>query len=258
MRICGIVAGAAFVLSFLIGLVSRTSMPIAIIRPLVFGALFFIISCLINLIVNRFLPELLEDSGSGEEPGLFPGSRVNITVGDTSDSAQGLDSAVPRPAVPGALADDSEEGLGDISDLYRRVPVSQAARPETPAGMDQNGQDGYTKGEGFEDFPGTEPSELRPGPGWAQAAGTGPGGEAAGIPGGGANPMEVLPDLDSMAGAFIPAAGDEEPDTTEYSVSAPKKPSRDKTPAWTEDFNAKEIAMGLRTVLNKDKKEKEG
>ena len=249
-RTSGIIAGAAFILSFLIGLVSRTSMPMAIIRPLIFGLLFFIIPSLVSLLVNRFLPELLENNDPGENAGLSSGSRINITLGDSMDpdrdSTSDLSQNVLNPAIPGAVADESDEGLGDIADLLRRG-ASQPERPAALTGMDQNAEEGYTKTEGFDDFTSSKPA-----------------GTSAGIPVGVAeenpNSAEMLPDLDSMAGAFVPIAADEEPDTTEYSVSTPsKKPSSgDKASAWTGDFNAKDIAMGLRTVLNKEKKEKEG
>ena len=242
LKISGIIAGAAFILSFLIGLISGTSMPMAIVRPLIFGILFFVITALINLAVSRFLPELTEDSRGDAPLGLSgtpdgAGSRVNITLDDSEDSGQNYSSGGLKAAVPGA-ADESDEGLGDIADLLRRGVRS--GEEETRTGMDQNAKDGYTGTEGFGDFslPGAESP-----------------GKPAASSGGISNSMEVLPDLDSMAGAFIPAATEDESDTTEYSVSAPvkKSSSRDKAPAWTEDFNAKEIAAGLRTVLKRDK-----
>jgi hypothetical protein len=56
-----------------------------------------------------------------------------------------------------------------------------------------------------------------------------------------------------MAGAFMSNSSNEEFGANEYSAPSPRKPSSNKAPQWTEDFNAKEIAMGLRTVLSKDK-----
>jgi hypothetical protein len=61
-----------------------------------------------------------------------------------------------------------------------------------------------------------------------------------------------------MAGAFMPSAGDEEPGANEFTVStvAPtRRPasSSKKAPDWTENFNAKDMAKGLQTVLNKEK-----
>lgn len=57
-----------------------------------------------------------------------------------------------------------------------------------------------------------------------------------------------------MAGAFASVTANEEEEAADYSISSPsKKPSSSKGQEWAEDFNAKDIAMGIRTVLNKDK-----
>jgi len=135
--------------------------------------------------------------------------------------------------------------------------------------MDQNTKDGYN-GEGELE----ELSESEPLPAWGAVSAKGApaassGGESAGLRSGsgrasaaGSKPnasvdasMDVLPDLDSMAGAFLSHSAEEESDANEYPVSAPApKPLRsNKAPAWSEDFNAKEMAAGLRTVLNKEK-----
>jgi len=105
LKICSITAILAFVLSLLIGIISSTSFPAVILRPLVFGIFFFLFSGLISLLVGRFLPELMDDDAV--EPQLIiPGSKINITE-DT-------------PAVPGmvyAHPDDSDEELGDITQM---------------------------------------------------------------------------------------------------------------------------------------------
>ena len=242
LRISGIIAAAAFVLSFLIGLLSSTSMPMLIIRPLVFAALFFIITGLIYYLVNQFLPELLEGNEITEDKALRPGSRIDITEGDSA--------SFPPPgdqAGLGAQADNSEDGLGNISDLlgkYTASPAPGGGTPEetggTPAGLDQNEQTEYNKTGGSENA--TSPAKP-----------VVPSGTAAEI----SDSVDFLPDLDSMAGAFLSQITGEESDTTEYSVStpSPRPSSSNKTPEWAGDFNAKELAAGLRTVL---KKEKEG
>jgi hypothetical protein len=95
--------------------------------------------------------------------------------------------------------------------------------------------------------PGVNPIEASGGS-QARAAGTGARTESF------LNSDETLPDLDSMAEAFMSGSSNEEPAANEYSASSLlKKPPSNKAPKWTEDFKAKEIAMGLRTALNKDK-----
>jgi hypothetical protein len=252
LRICGITAGAAFALSFFISLVSRTSMPVVIIRPLIFGVLFFVISCIVNFLADRFLPELLDRDNDEDGADLLPGSRIDLTVGDSSDFPQDNDPAVVFPglAFVDAEANDSEEGLGNISSLTDKNAGSQSAAESTSIGMDQNTADSYTKAKGTEELSlpwqagsnGSGASRALPDTGFTATT--------PGIP----NSDDTLPDLDSMAGAFLSSAG-EESDTVEYSVSAPAKKSSSgkKGSEWSGDFNAKDLAAGLRTVLNKDK-----
>ena len=260
LKVSAIVAGIAFVLSFLIGLFSKTTMPMIILRPIIFAFVFFVISALIYILVRSFLPELLENETPGFDSGLLPGSRVNITESDAPDFVQGFsptlnrgddvpfdtgesapgnqrDSSRGSGAPPqrqvfmGAQADDSEDGLGNISDLMGKYTVSQPSSPAAssqPETLDQNAQEDYTKVADLEEIP-----------------------TVAGIPGS----VDVLPDLDSMAGAFMPATMGRETDNTDYSVSAPPRkplPGR-KTKEWAGDFNAKDMASGLRTILNKEK-----
>ena len=260
LKVSSIIAGIAFVLSFLIGLFSKTTMPMIILRPLIFAFIFFVISSLIYILVRTFLPELLEDETPGFDPGLIPGSRVNIMEDDAPDFVQGFSPALNRgdsfqddagggvPENPrdssraagappqkqvfmGAQADDSEDGLGNISDLMGKYTVSPSSPPASssqPETLDQNAQEDYTKAGDLEEIP-----------------------AAAGIPGS----VDILPDLDSMAGAFMPATMGRETDTTDYSVSAPPRkplPGR-KNKECAGDFNAKDMASGLRTILNKEK-----
>ena len=260
LKISGIIAGAAFILSFLIGLAGRTSMPMLFVRPLLFAVLFFIISGFANILVSRFLPELLEEDIPDRDKTQAPGSRINITDEDYTGLTPPNSAPSQGPDFIGAQADDSEEGLGNISDLLKRrvLPQASAGSPpeDAPPGLDQNAQDSYTKNGGMEAFPraGSSPG--------ANAAGSPPAGpleispeNASDIPAGNPDSVDRLPDLDSMAGAFLPASADEESETIEYSVStpSPKSQAKSKTPAWAGDFNAKDMAAGLRTILSKEK-----
>lgn len=243
LRTSGVISAAAFLLSLLIGILSHSSMPMLLIRPIIFAIVFFIISALVYLLVSSFLPELLDEGIRDNTP--LPGSRVNITEGDTAGFTPGDFPLSPNPSPRGAQADDTEEGLGNISDLVQNRAVSQTSAGESPGGLDQNTQDSYTKSGIAEDF--AEPESSSP-------LGQSPRGadvQAGRI----SDTVDILPDLDSMAGAFLPASGGGEPDTSEFSISSPspKPSSGGKTPAWTGDFNAKDMAAGLRTILSKEK-----
>jgi hypothetical protein len=277
LRYSGIFAVTAFVFSLLIGIVSRLSMPMLIIRPLIFAVIFFALAAFIKILVGRFLPELLEDANSDEN--LFrPGSRVNILEdddpSDTSAVTDGFVSGALDQVPAGAKPDDSDDDLGDISELSTVSTFSQAARgsitaEESILGIDQNAKERYTDNGGLGDSSVPDFSKMF-GPESSFEASLG--GQARTADKGGANASafagaftgvktegvfnsdETLPDLDSMAEAFMSDSSDEEPAVSDYSAPSPsRRLSSAKAPKWTEDFNAKDIAMGIRTTLSKDK-----
>jgi hypothetical protein len=227
VRISGIIAGAAFLLSFLVGLVSRAALPVLFARAFIFAVLFFVLSGLVYSLVSRFLPELLEDAK--DDPGFNPrGSKVNIIEDDIPG---------PVPAAPGmvfAQPDDSEEGLGNISDLAaksRARPGQDGKAPDIP-GLDLESQSDYTQEGQLEALSGS-----RDAPGSSGEVGS----------------VDMLPDLDSLAGAFLSSSGDEE-ETAEYSAADPvkKKSLYSKGQKMEGDFNPKDLAAGIRTILNKE------
>ena len=254
----GIIAGAAFILSFLIGLLSRTSAPMLLLRPVIFAVFFFIISNVIYILVNRFLPELLEKGGSDDDSLLLPGSRVNIVEGEEGNQAYLQRAAASGRAFMGAQPDDSDEGIGDVSVLLSGRGLNTDSAEDAPSGLsssgnpspqetlDQNAQNGYTMPRDLDAFAGADAFEASSAnkPAVKSSQPEGP-------------VVDMLPDLDSMAGAFLPSAANEGADTSDYSVSAPSPKQRpssgSKAAGWAGDFNAKDMAAGLRTILNKDK-----
>ena len=266
----GIIAAVlALILSVGLGMVSGVSFFHIILRGIVFALFFFGIGFGLRFIVSNFFPELLYDDDETETQGMFdqPGSRVNITV-DTMG-----EYAVPELyKTPG----DPEE-LGNIEEL-----ISGLFRPRSE-GIDRNQEEGYNVAEStgsepmdtfgsimrnrtelpqaetidFQDmFQDTSVFEKPPvdKPEFTPSFGDDSGG------------LGGLPDLDTMAMAFSPAGGG-----SPYSGSAgvssfsasPAEPEELETerPRYVEskpqqldgDFNPKELAEGIRTVLNKDK-----
>ncbi|MCL1930658.1 MAG: hypothetical protein FWF55_02495, partial [Treponema sp.] len=91
----GVAAGAAFVLALTLSLLlGQTNLLIALLRALVFAALFFGLGTAAWMLINSFIPELLTSGGGGGgniAANLFAtdnsGSRVNITVDDDESAA---------------------------------------------------------------------------------------------------------------------------------------------------------------------------
>ena len=325
-KIGGLVAGAAFLLSFLLGLMGGSRPPKLILNPLFFAFVFFGIAVFIKYLVARFLPELLEKGSVSNTSRRSPGSRVNITEdfssGDSSaymqdsisQSYSAANAAVPNASGMGSGA--SGETLGNISSLLRKKASGETAPPGTPSsdqglgnisdllrkkaaseiansGMDQKSQSGYNgTEEGSVPESATEKSPDSSGdvsveiPMWDFDKGLGalpnvpvventqksvpvfeePRESKESSPAFSTGSEEIsggtdaLPDLDSMAGAFGSGSSNDEPVNSGYSSggyqgSAPtrRRSSGASDASWSGDFNPKDIAKGLQTVLIKDK-----
>ena len=96
-----IAGGIAFVLSFLIGLISGTGL-FSLVRAGIFGILFFLMGSGVYWVVNMFLSELFDSPVRGGA-----GSKVDITV-------EGEDGFI------------AESGLDGLSDLVGEAPLSPA------------------------------------------------------------------------------------------------------------------------------------
>jgi len=254
----GIAAGAAFALSLALSLIlGQTSLLQALLRAVVFAGLFFGMGLGIWSLINTFIPDLLTSnagsSGSGDIASrLFAtgsaGSQVDITVDD-----------VQNAALP-----DGGDDVGEFNQLF--TPKED---------IDQSSATGYTGGGEAGVFAsgdelGSEAGEFSSAFGdddFGDSAGLGDESEddeagefsmdfSAFVPGGldgegdGEGESEAGANPDSFS--FFPEAGGsglfEEPAAPE------RKASRNKPMKLEGDFNAKEIAAGLRTVLEKDKK----
>jgi hypothetical protein len=207
-KVCVIAGGAAFVLSFLIGVISGGGPLAALLRALIFGALFVLLSGGAYWALGRFLPELFESSGEADLD--VPGSRVDISEG----------------ALDGE--DGGEAGLDPNADSFGGNVL----------GLDQNGGNGYTVG-----------GEGRSAPKAGEAAPAGQGSpRMPAVPAGDAESVDVLPDLEAMSDAFLQPVSGGEP-------SGPvRTPSGNKPQTMEGDFNAKEMASAIQTILKREEK----
>jgi len=264
----GIAAGVAFALALTLSLIlGQTSLLIALLRAVVFAALFFGMGLGVWSLINTFIPDLLTSGAGGSAGGgdiaskLFAtgnaGSQVDITVGDAQNAA--------LPEQGYGAADGSD--VGDFNDLFnRKEDIDQ-----TPAtGYTEEGEAGVFASGGELGSEEGEFSSAFDDTGFSDSVSLGDEGEdddsggfsmdfSAFVPGGlgddgesdGNGEGESDPDTDSFS--FFPEAGGgstmfEEPAVPE------RKVARNKPMQLEGDFNAKEIAAGLRTVLEKDKK----
>ncbi|MDR2178605.1 MAG: hypothetical protein LBP20_11300 [Treponema sp.] len=253
IRWSGIAAVAAFIISTILGIAVGVQIVVILIRALSFAAAFFVLAALVWRVINRYLPELLQNPPSRDAsfmPGAEPGSRVNITVGDVEIP---YNAAVPPE-------DFSDEALGNITEAAQAgirenagippddLPDGSPLSPLNPVspppvfaeGMDQSLSSRYTQQrDGVLAVPPANPASA---------------GDIPGIPGleGLSGGIESLPDLDALAGTFMSSgAAEEESDSTPNSPGAPEHRSK-KGKEVGEDFNPKELASAIQTILKRD------
>jgi hypothetical protein len=220
----GIAAGAAFVVSLLLGLLGGAGFPALLLRAFGFGVLFFVLSCLVFWLVGQFMPELL----SGPDD-LFdaPGSRVNISVGSgplegafppgDSDEVDNIDGQAAQ-VFPGRLSAQAEDKKADFS-------VSAAGA------LDQDDETAYNEAGLVSEVSSADRRNA-----------------------GGA---DLIPDFDTLSEAFLPDSGPESPEPAEvFNMPEPKKTGSTASAnrGFAGDFNPKELAQAIKTVLKKDEK----
>jgi hypothetical protein len=227
-KVSGIAAGIGFIFSFLLGIITGAGLPLLLIRAVIFAALFFILASLVYGAISTYLPELLDNSE--ELPGL--GAQVDISIGD--DGAQ--DSGIALET--GGLGD----GLGEFTENPGDSGENRDSLPENT--LDQNSEDGYTEKRSLEDAPRplqvALPTELN-------------------FSADGVDSVDILPDLDSMSGAFsagsvsIGGGG-------ESAMGAPLGGGdyQGKTlpgkAGLGGDFNVHEMASAIQTILKRENK----
>ena len=228
----GIFSGlVALVLAFAISLLfGRADLTIAALRALSFAVLFFLLGTGAWVLINSYIPELLFPEAHKDPIGsVFSVEssvpRVNITVGDTSGAA------LPEQNGDNHSINDVE----NIADL-----VSGKFKPTTQH-IDQNSPSSYND----------EAGEFTPAPDIFAASNDG---EGAGsidfnsfVSGG-----SEMADLGMDSFSF---GSDSESKEEPVNPFAPeRKVSGNKPVEFEGDFSPKEIAAGLRTVLEQDKK----
>ena len=218
-KISGAFAGAGFVLSLLVGLVTGAHFPLILIRAFIFAAVFFSLASAGYGAIQLYLPELLPKD-SGDAPIL--GSQVDISVGDDNDGA-------------GSLSLESD-GLGDDLNEFMENPGVSGADT-----LDQTDEAVYTEKGALEELQGPSKPVLPDNPDLS----------------GDTDSVDMLPDLDAMSGAFssgsIPAGGE---------AAGPGSPAgsfggaggQPKKQGFGEDFNVKEMASAIQTVLKRENK----
>jgi len=239
-RVSGIAAGAAFILSLIIGFASGAAFSAILLRAIVFALVFFALSGLGGVLVSRFLPELLSDTEAGGGSGdiddydiSVPGSRVDISVGETpiegafpDDASEAVDDIAGSPSTGSFTTGGnaaSSHGQGDL-----QADFSNAERSP----LDQGKKTGYNQERDITDDIGSLVDQ----------------GDFA------EGQTEALPDMGNIAEGYTEGESGQNVEAEDF--APPEEPLRvsSKKPTVADDFNPRELAKAIQSVLKKEEK----
>ena len=231
-----------FGLSFFTGLLSRASFSVVLLRALVFGVVFVLLSLLAGFLLKRFLPELFEETPEpAAADGPLPGAKLDITIQDEENPAGNTDSAAPSAETRSAEKGDA--GAFSGSAVFPEEGV------ELDTGFDEPLDSGDSGDTGLDDradavFPDTD----------SGAGGTSPAAEPAQK--GPQDGLDALPDVSE----FVPGGGTEAEDLSDGggdvfqadTYPAENSPFSGSKHENTPDIDAETMAKAIRTVLSKE------
>jgi hypothetical protein len=229
LKLSGAAAGAAFVFSLLIGLISGAGI-LALVRAFIFGVVFFGMAGGLYWLALRFLPDLFEGSDNGS----------------LRNSAPGFVNSQGEAPPPGSLLDISlgDEGREDVpeADVGDYISVDGADSPEIStfedSGLDQKGNNGYTI-EG----------DIKENPIGAENAG------GSELP---ASPLDVsndFSDLESLSTAFPSGEAKGGRGVSEFMITPENSAGRKATGGagdLANEFDAEDMASAVQTILKRE------
>ena len=258
-------AAAAFMISIGLGIISGVAAFHIILRAFIFAFVFFGIGFTLRFLINNFFPELILEKSEAE---------LQYSMEQSPSSESNIIDTMGEYAVPELYKTPGDpDELGNIEDL-----ISGAFRPRSES-VDRMKEEGYNVG----GTRGTQEANIKSSRGQSQetinfqdmfpdvedfdsprieakaerAVFTPSFGDDAGLGG--------LPDLDAMAMAFggsTPSSGGSMPYNNIIETAPVDYGSMEATQSYyvgnkpqtlKGDFNPKDLAEGIRTVLTKDK-----
>lgn len=212
----GGIAGGAFLLSFLTGLVGGAGFPLILVRAFFFALFAFALSEAIHLVVKQFL---IDSPGAAGEEEPLAGSHVDISVEDVSSAEPPETAVIVDHAPPGGFPD--EEALLEAASASEALDMeAKSAFAETTDG-------------GSDDANSATPAEP---PGAMDTL-------FSNVP----MPLKdvKLPDMEHMADAFV------EKKEEELFQPPPRKQTGKAIEALGKNYDPAKVANALKTLLRK-------
>jgi len=260
-------AGAAFFLAFFISLLfARAGLPMALLRGVIFAALFFGIGCGAWILINRYVPELFSFAPEKDENGgVFPGFSADApSGGQPEQTGEPTIGANVNITLDAALPGNSYgiEGIGNIADLVSRetesdpklaseLELEPMLAAEGSGDIDQMPANSYTSESGGGAFASDDSQASR-----SSAAEAGGLGNFSSFLDGLASKNAMGDSDDSMSDLFqtLSSDGRSAGSNSEEAFQPERKAADNQSAEFKGDFSPKEIAMGIRTALAKEKK----
>jgi hypothetical protein len=236
MKLSAAAAGAAFLLSFLLGLISGATFLFVLIRAAIFGALFFGFAVAVHMLLSRFLPELLGLSGTEAKEGESEvGSRIDLVVDDDGGRMEAASETIERPRKRVATDEEAE----DIEAFLPADGVDEgAAQASEAVGLDQGSEGRYTERKGTDGAPFT----------------TGGKGAEPALPPGLIDDVDVLPDLETMSDSFVSPLVEDAAQRSANETFPSKASSTFQVTESGSEFDPREMAAAVQTILKRDQK----
>lgn len=226
IRTAIILASLAAAIAFLFGVLAGVPFGTVVLRTVLGGVVFAGIGYGAAVLIERFLPELLEmDDAADEDTG---GETLDVSVGDDSEDDDIRRAAFQRPDEDGTTASDSSDPGSATNSTQESAQASQDSaedgfQPGIRADLVEEIQESRV-----DDDSGSAADEAS-----TAASGDEPAPDEVAA-------LESLPDMEGMEDAFI----------------STEQPTIDEAPANEEGSadtqQAQEIAQAIRTVLQRE------
>jgi hypothetical protein len=242
-KIAAAFAAGAFLLSFLVGLVSRNPFGTVILRALLLAVVFAAFGAGVRYVARKWLPELAGGGEKGPEADTERGKSIDITLPEERPDAG-------RPVRPRGAAAEAAGAAEAPADEDEQMQAEAEALDELAeelgdgAAKGDDGGPGAEPAEEEEERAPVEAEELRP---LGREKGRGGPKAGAGPDGGVEGDLDALPDISNLEVAEEPGAprsragqGGERPEDAVRGAVSGHDPST--------------IARAIRTVINRDEK----
>ncbi|MDR0376030.1 MAG: hypothetical protein LBH85_10005 [Treponema sp.] len=249
VKTSGGIAGGAFFLSFLVGLIGGAGFPALLVRALAFALFSFVLSEVIHLVVRRFL---INSPATVDKEAQPASSHVNISVEDdpeaeaaetaaiadqaSSGGAKFVETAAKATAAAAPGADDVATGgvLSDEGSLLGALPASGVLDVEAKSVLAETAGGGGENDGGGAD--GVKDAESAPPPAFDTTDMLFPNT---------AMPLKdvKLPDIEHMSGAFV------EKKEEELFEPPPRKHVKEASEVLGKNYDPTKVANAIKTLL---------